>query len=137
MPLYDCVCAEGHKFERVIPLAQFEEPIICACGSPARRAISRPTIIGGKLDYEYACPISGKHISSKRQHEENLKKNGCRVFETGEREYNQRQAARAEAEFEKKVDETVEREIAVMSSEKREQLAKELTSGVTAEVSRG
>lgn len=137
MPLYDCECSSGHQFERQIPLSEFEEPIICACGSGARRAISRPTIIGGRLDYEYACPVTGKHISSKRQHEENLKINGCRVLETGERGYNQRRAAEADQEFERKVDETIEREIAVMPSEKREQLGKELQNGVTVTVERG
>lgn len=137
MPLYDCVCSSGHKFERVIPLAQFEEPIICACGVAAHRAISLPTIVGGRLDYEYACPITGKHVVSKRQHEENLKVHGCRVMESGEREYNQRRNADLERDFERKVDETIEREIAVMPSEKREMLAKELMAGTTVEVARG
>lgn len=137
MPLYDCECASGSRFERIIPLSEFEAPIICACGRAARRVISLSTIIGGKLDYEYSCPVTGKHIVSKRQHEENLKAHQCRVLETGEREFNERQRASADQEFEKKVEATVEREVATMPSEKREALGKELERGVTAEVTRG
>lgn len=95
-----------------------------------------PFSVGRSASYEYACPITGTHISSKRQHEENLKQHGCRVLETGERDYNERVRAQEEAAFERKVDQTIEREIALMPSDKRERLGKELTAGVTAEVTR-
>lgn len=136
MPLYDCKCVRGHIFERRIPLTEFAEEIICDCGATAKRCIAKPMIFGGRLDYEYACPITGEHISSKRQHEENLKKHGCRVLETGEREYNSRVQARANEEFERKIDQTIERAIDTMPSEKREQLGKELEAGVSVSVDR-
>lgn len=101
--------------------------------NPVRRRA--PTVLSS-VPYEYACPITGKHISTKRQHEENLKQHGCRVLEGGEREYNERQRVKAEADFDRKVEQTVEREIAQMLSEKVEQLGKELSHGVTTEVIR-
>ena len=136
MPLYDCKCSNGHIFERQIPLSRFEEEIFCDCGATANRCISKPTIFGGRVEYEYACPITGKHISSKRQHEENLKKHGCRVFETGERDYNSRKQARDNEAFERKIDETVERFIDTLPSEKRERLGQELAAGADISVGR-
>jgi hypothetical protein len=39
-------------------------------------------------DYsEYNCPITGKVISGKKEHKENLQRHGCRLFEKGEREH--------------------------------------------------
>jgi hypothetical protein len=34
MPLYDFHCDAGHRFERVVPLAQRNEPIACEGGPP-------------------------------------------------------------------------------------------------------
>jgi putative FmdB family regulatory protein len=45
MPLYDFRCGEGHRFERVVPLAHFTEPQACDCGAPAQRQISAPRIV--------------------------------------------------------------------------------------------
>lgn len=38
-------------------------------------------------DYEaYDCPVTGEIIEGRRAHRENLKKQGCRILEPGERE---------------------------------------------------
>jgi len=38
-------------------------------------------------DYEaYDCPITGKTIDGRREHEANLAKHGCRILEPGEHE---------------------------------------------------
>ena len=90
-----------------------------------------PTIISS-ASYEYACPITGNPISSKRAHEDNLKRHDCRVLEGGEKEFNAKRAAEADAALDRAIDQTVEREIDLMPGEKREQLAKELaTTDVT------
>ena len=128
MPLYDIKCSKtGEIFERLIPLAKFEEVIICACGAPATRVISTPLFSVDATDY--TCPITGRHIGSKRQHEENLKQHNCRVLETGEKELNERNRQKAEEAFEKKIEDTVEREIDQMPSAKKEQLHNELVNG--------
>lgn len=135
MPLYDCRCEGGHLFERQIPLDNFDDPIICGCGMVARRLISRPRILRS-MDYSYDCPVTGKHITSKHAHEENLKRTGCRVRETNESEYRAKERAKAEEAFDRQVEATVERQIDNMSGEKRELLGKAFTSGLDADISR-
>lgn len=136
MPMYDCQCARGHRFERHIPLDLFEQPIHCECGALSKRLITAPRILVSPIDYSYDCPITGKHITTKHAHEENLKAHGCRVLEPGERSYNSRVRQEAETAMEKKIDMTIEREIDLMPSEKREMLAKELSAGVELGVER-
>lgn len=134
MPLYDFRCVDGHKFERMVKLADFEAPIICSCQMPAVRIISAPMFSVEQVDY--TCPVTGKHIGSKKQHEENLRQQDCRVLEAGETELSKRQLAAEEAAFEKSVDQTVEKNFWSMPSEKREKLANELESGVDLAVER-
>lgn len=54
MPLYDFSCPEGHRFERFVPLARFDDPQRCACGGGAVRLISTPAIRS-----DYIAPIRG------------------------------------------------------------------------------
>lgn len=49
MPLYDFRCGEGHEFDRLVPLAQFDEPQHCDCGAMAQRLVSAPMVIGDYL----------------------------------------------------------------------------------------
>jgi len=44
MPLYDYKCAEGHRFERFVALADFTSPQTCDCGAPTHRLIVAPMI---------------------------------------------------------------------------------------------
>lgn len=135
MPLYDIRCdRSGQVFERFIKLADFALPIKCACGAAARRAIATPMFSVDNTDYR--CPITDKSIRSKRDHEENLKLHGCRVLETGETAQAGLKRKAEEAELDRKIEETVEKEIISWSSDKREQLAKELSHGVDAIVER-
>lgn len=127
MPLYDIRCEKtGYVFERLIPLAKFEEPIICACHSPASRLISTPMISVDQTGY--SCPVTGKWIRSKREHRENLQRQGCRVLEGGEKEQNEQRRAEADAELDRKVEETVERTIDSYPSAKREKLYNEMVN---------
>ncbi len=127
MPLYDFQCSEGHKFELMVPLKDFEAPVFCACTLPAKRLISRPMFV--VEDVGYNCPITDRWIGSKREHARNLAEHGCRVLETGERESF---AARKQAEedrFDKAIEDTVEKAIEEMPSAKKEQLSNELLNG--------
>lgn len=54
MPLYDFRCAEGHKFERFVTLANFALPQACECGAKAKRVISAPMVRSDTID-----PIRG------------------------------------------------------------------------------
>lgn len=137
MPLYDLKCARsGEIFERHIPLAFYNDPIKCSCGAPATRVIGPVGLAVSSVDYNYDCPITGAHITSKHQHQENLKRHGCRVLETGEKDYNEKRRLEAEASIDKAIDQTVEKTIDLMPTDKREQLARELTRGADVSLAR-
>jgi hypothetical protein len=137
MPLYDIKCAaSGEVFERHIPLAFYNDPIRCACGAPASRVIGPVQIAVSPVDYSYDCPITGAHITSKTAHQENLKRQGCRVLETGEKNFNEKRRLEAEAKTEQAIDQTIEKAIDQMPTEKREQLARELSMGTDISVER-
>lgn len=128
MPLYDIRCERsGQVFERVIPLANFEEPIKCACGAPGKRLISAPLFSVDQT--EYSCPITGKRIGSKHEHQENLKRHDCRVLEPGEKEASIARREADDAALDRKIEDTVEREIESYSSDKKEKLHNELLNG--------
>jgi len=111
------------------------DPFPCpACGIPAARGVSRPRVIS---DYEaYECPVTGKWIEGRRAHEENLKRTGSRVLETGEREQAEVTRAAREQAFDKALDDTVEEVFDSLPAEKRERIGAELESGATAVVER-
>ena len=127
MPLYDIKCDRtGVKSERIIKLADFALPIFCACGSAARRVISTPMFSVDKTGYN--CPVTEKWIGSKREHNENLKLHGCRVYEQGETAATVQRREQEDAELDRKIEDTVEREISSWDSGKREQLHNELVN---------
>jgi putative FmdB family regulatory protein len=135
MPLYEYRCQEcQQRFERFVKLENYQEGQTCTCGGAGDRIISSPRFIVEDVGYD--CPITGEWIGSKHAHENNLAKHGCRVLETGEKEAAAKFRAKQEQDFDQKIEETVERTIDLMPSEKRERLANELESGLTAEVVR-
>lgn len=55
---------------------------VAVCNDSKRSHLNMPYIAG---DYKpYDCPITGKSIDGRVEHEENLKKHGCRIHEAGE-----------------------------------------------------
>lgn len=127
MPMYDFRCKAGHVFERFVRLEHFDQPQRCNCEEEASRLISAPMFSVDHTDY--SCPVTGQRISSKHQHEENLRQHDCRVLETGEKEANQKFRQEAEAQFDKTIEDSVERELSTWGSDKMEQLSNELVNG--------
>lgn len=135
MPLYDLRCDNGHVFERMIPLANFDDLVFCTCTAPATRLISRPMFM--VEDIGYTCPVTDRWIGSRREHSDNLARQGCRVLETGETQAAAQYRRAADAELDRKLDATVEKTIDSLPSDKKESLFNELTRfGATAEVVR-
>jgi putative FmdB family regulatory protein len=134
MPLYDFICHEGHKFERFLKLADYDLPQKCPCGVFAERVISPPMVLGDYPDYN--CPVTGRLISGRKAHRENLARTGCRILEPGEKEQNQRRKQEAEAAIDAGIERTVEKFIDQLPSHKKEQLANEISSGVDVSVVR-
>ncbi|UIJ43788.1 zinc ribbon domain-containing protein [Sphingomonas cannabina] len=74
MPLYDFACDSGHRFERAVPLARFDEVQACPCGSAAHRLVSAPRVIS-----DYIEPIrgpDGKIHDSMRSYRRSLEPSG-------------------------------------------------------------
>lgn len=136
MPLYNYSCwnCQGH-FTEWAPMDQSAEGIECPnCGKLAQRAVSAPRVIS---DYEgYLCPVTDKWIDGRAAHIENLKRTGSRVLETGEKEAAIARRAQEEYQFDRSLDETVERQLDILPSAAKEQLANELSSGIDAVVTR-
>ena len=129
MPLYDYKCQCGERFRRFLRLREYREPQTCPhCGETAEKVLSAPMV---RPDYAgYECPVTGKWVEGRRAHEENLKRTGCRVYEPGETQaFQARKAAENEA-FEEKIADSVAREVEALPSAKREQLGRELESGL-------
>jgi len=63
----------------------FSKPIVVERNReapPKRSHLPAPMIFSDYASYE--CPITGKTVDGRREHNENLKRHGCRVFEKGE-----------------------------------------------------
>jgi putative FmdB family regulatory protein len=47
--MYDFECAEGHRFERLVPLARFDDRQTCECGKVAQRLVSAPLVVSDSM----------------------------------------------------------------------------------------
>ena len=135
MPTYEFVCPEGHKFERVLRVADYNVPQGCECGLYAKRQISIPMVFVSQ-EIRYESPIDGKVITTRQQRQEDLARNNCVEYDPEMKKDVERRQAEKEAKLERAVDETVEREIHSMTPRSREKLTAELEGGITAEVVR-
>lgn len=137
MPMYDYKCPTCTKKRAVfLKLDDLNSTVYCqfGCGSAMNRQISAPFVRG---DYQaYDCPITGKRIEGKRAHEENLKQHGCRILEPGETESHKQRRAQEDQRLEMAVEETADRFISSLPTEKRDRLAGEMEGGLTTEVVR-
>lgn len=135
MPTYTFRCSDcGAVFDKILRLAQYNDPQTCSCGKPAKRVIVAPAI---RTDISgYRCPVTDKWIEGRRAHAENLKRTGCRLYEPGETDHFKRQKASEEAKFEKELDQTADRLIAELPAVKREKLIGEVEGGISATVVR-
>lgn len=136
MPTYCYSCpACDRRCDIVKPLALLNREERCeACETPLDRRITAPAIASDFAGYH--CPITEKWIEGRRAHTENLKRHGCRVYETGETEQARRAAAKVETDFDRQVDSTVEQFYETLPTAKREQLATEIASGLDVVVER-
>lgn len=132
MPTYCYQCTNGHAFERYLPLADYAQPQRCECGAFGRKVISAPMIVVAP-DIHYTSPIDDRPITSMAARREDLARSGCRPYDPEMKTDYLRRNERQNAELEKAMDETVDREIAAMPARKREKLQAELEGGFTAE----
>jgi putative FmdB family regulatory protein len=134
--IYEYNCANGHHFERVLPVADYQTPQQCDCGAKARRIISLPAKGYVQRECCYDSPIDGRPISSWKQRRDDLARHGCQEYDPGMRQDTDRKVKRDQAQLEKAVDATVDEFVEKLPSVKREQLATEIASGAGADIVR-
>lgn len=136
MPTYDYKCPTcARKREVFLKLDDLNSSVYCNhCGQGMNRQLSAPFVRGDTVAYD--CPITGKRIEGRKAHEENLKQHGCRILEPGETEQFKRRRTEDEQKLEAAVEETADRFISQLPTEKRDRLAGEMEGGFTTEVVR-
>lgn len=138
MPLYSYSCHDCRAITRAFRHVEerARTPRCQTCHSMETfKILEAPQVVSDYAPYE--CPITGKLISGRRQHEENLKQHGCRLFEPGEYESFNKRKAHADDALMSSIEATVESEIHNMPVEKRDRLAAELQNGIGADIVRG
>lgn len=136
MPTYLYLCPGCDRKRDIIkPLALLDREERCeACETPMDRRICAPAVASDFAGY--LCPVTDKWIEGRRAHTENLKKNNCRILETGETDAVRRSRVAEEAQQDRAVEETVEQFYEALPTAKREQLAQEVASGLDVVVER-
>lgn len=130
MPIYEYLCANGHNFDRYLPLKDYKQPQVCDCGAEAKKQISRPMINCDIQPWDrYVSPVSGKLITSYKDRKKDMEDHGCVDYEPSHRKHVEKQADEADRKLDKKVDATIEKAIEEMPNRKRERLANELNAG--------
>lgn len=144
MPTYEYKCRTGHITTRFSSIADYKSSIPCGytvgelgCACIAERHITQAPMGFVQADLPaYRCPITDTPITSRKAHEENLAKHGCRVLESGEREEVSRRRAAEDAALEASVEKTAEEFVENLPSAKREQLGREIESGLDVNITR-
>lgn len=130
MPIYVYKCLGCNaKFERFMPMALYRQTILHTCAGIGLKVILPPMVRGDLPGYE--SPIDGRWIEGRRARAEDLKRSGCRPYEEGEKEMNERNRVRENDALDQRIDESVEREVALMPARKKELLEQEVRAGAT------
>ena len=129
MPLYDFKCEDGHLFDEFLKLDEYDNPVTCQCGKSAKRQVTATMINFDIPNWDrYISPSTGKLITSYKERRQDMKESDCIDYDPGMRANAERIKKQKEKEFDARIDETVEKQILQMSSDQRDNLAKELTT---------
>lgn len=135
MPVHDYKCQTCFRRREVfLKIADLNSTVYCQCGQPMLRQMAAPYVRGDYPAYE--CPVTGKMIEGRAAHEENLRRTGCRILEPGETENYKRECVAAEERLDRSLEETADRFIAGLPTEKRDRLAAEMEGGLTTTIER-
>lgn len=129
MPLYEFKCEDGHVFDEFLKLDDYDKPMTCECGKPAKRQITATMINCDIPNWDrYISPSTGKLITSYKDRKRDMQESGCIDYDPGMKAHAAKIRQDKEKELDRKIDETVERQISSMNSDQRDSLAKELTT---------
>lgn len=138
MPLHDYVCRQCHEVEeRHVAVSDLDKTQLHHCGHGMTRVYLTAPMGFVRKDVHYTSPVDGRPITSWQGHLEELARTDSVVYEPGIRQDQDRNLARREQELERSIEETVDREVALMPTIKKEKLVAELEGGLTAEPTRG
>ena len=136
MPLHDFECqACSYVYEKFVQHSELYSQRCPKCQQPVQHVFLSSAQVHGDLS-GYTCPVTGKWIDGRKAHSENLKRQGCRVLETGEREALQRARAKEEAQFDRNLDRTIDSALESMPARKREKLFEEVAAGANISIDR-
>ena len=137
MPIYDFSCPACYWQEKdlTMPIAEMELGVICPkCGGPMVQLLPAPRV---QMDYgDYLCPVTGKLVSGRTQHRENLARQGCRVVEQGETAEYHKQREAQDREFGRQVSDTVDALWEGLSAQKKQEVVESVQAGMEATVVR-
>jgi len=142
MPTYTYKCKNCNAlYSRVMRMSDHVTTIDCECGDIANQVILSPPLITipqhMRYDFDgYQSPVTGRHISNMRDRANDLAASNCIEYDPGMRQDTDRKVKERENELDRSVDETVERAFESMTTQQKENLGKELTAGIDAEVIR-
>lgn len=139
MPLHDFKCRMcGHIEERVVPVEDLKKQVHTASDHIGFMDITylRAPMGFVQKDICYDSPVDGRPITSLQAHREELARTDTVVYEPGIKQDQERNARMREESLERSIEQTVEREVALMPVRKKEKLVAELEGGLTAEPAR-
>lgn len=129
-----CPCCQREE-DIVRSVAERDANLPRCHGREMRRILTVPHAYV-KADVRYRSPVDGRPITNEQEHREELARTSTVVYEPGIKQDQERNELRRASALERSIDETVEREIAIMPSHKRERLAAELDNGASAVATR-
>lgn len=127
MPIYVFKCEDGHTFDEFLKISEYDTPMTCQCGKPAKRQIV-PTMLNMDMPNwdRYISPTTGKLITSYKQRKADMAASGCVDYEPSLKHDISKKIGKSETKMDSAVDAFIEKEIEQMPSEKREKLGNEL-----------
>jgi hypothetical protein len=117
-----------------MPMALYRQTVVHSCAGIGQKMILPPMVRGDIPGY--SSPIDGRWVEGRRARLEDLRRSGCRPYEPGEKEQNERARVRENERLDSRIDQTVEQAVLTMPARKKELLEQEVLAGATAVVER-
>ena len=129
MPLYEFKCEDGHIFDEFLKMDDYDNPMTCQCGKPAKRQITATMINCDIPNWDrYISPTTGRLITSYKERKRDMQESNCVDYDPGMKAAAARKRQDADKAIDKSIDETVDKAIDSMSGDQREKLGKEMAT---------
>lgn len=136
MPLYDYECACGERFQRYLPISEYDVQQFGRCGKPAEKIFLSVPVFKIQKDIRYRSPIDGREITTWRKRNEDLASSGSIPLDDDVKKHITDVRKKQEENEEKEIDDYVERYVETLDTKSVERLAAEIAHGVDLNYSR-